>query len=192
MGKRGSGKSFLLRKKLSQQTRFVLYNTLGEPTYSEFETVTDFDVLAEKLKKNSGLIRVNYCRLSPLSMADDFNMVCEAVKASSNIIFAVDEIDLHTNPNMLPEPFEYLVSIGRHRGISVWVISRRPYLIHSLIRSQASTVITFNQTEPRDIEWLKQVIGEQVNRLPSLKQYEPLIWQENLTKEKGESGEATE
>ncbi len=180
LGKRGSGKSTKLSQILSEYKRFVLYDTLVEGAYAEYTHVHTYRELCDILIQNKPIFQIAYRSLEEdVTQEEDFERCCKAVMACRNLTFAVEEVDLFCKSWKMPLPFEHMISIGRHREISVIAVSRRPASIHPLIRSQASTVITFRQTEPRDIDWLEQVIGDAATKVPKLRQYESLIWEDN-------------
>lgn len=161
------------------RTRSLIYNTLMEEAYSGFQQITDYGELCDELSKDRSTFNISY-RGVDTSMEEDFSYCCRAVYAAGNISFAVDEVDLHSSPLSLPKPFEYLISIGRHRNTDIYVASRRCYSIHPLIRSQCSELYTFIQTEPRDIAWLTELIGrEKAESCSSLQQYKYLYWNDN-------------
>lgn len=176
LGKRGSGKSFRLRDLLRQEPRFVLYNTLGEPTYGEFPCVGSFPALLSSLSSRSAILRLNYVWDGRLDRERDFEFVCQAVYEAGNVVFAVDEIDLFCSGVFVPRHLDRIVSLGRHRNIKLYCATRRPKEIPPLIRAQAGTVISFRQTEPLDLEWCKQVMGDDAENLPTLRQFEPFVW----------------
>lgn len=181
LGKRGSGKSWRLRALLEQEPRFVLYNTLGEPTYGSFPSVDSFPSLLAALENPAPLLRVNYIWDGRMGREKDFEFVCQAVYEKGDCVFAVDEVDLFTSPNFLPRHLDRIVSLGRHRNIRFFCATRRPKEIPPLIRAQAGTIISFRQTEPLDLEWCQQVMGEEAGRLPTLGQYKPVVWSDNET-----------
>ncbi len=191
LGKRGSGKSSKLAKLLAEYPRFILYDTLVEDAYSKFKRVSTYRELCQILLENKPIFQVAYRSLEDnVSQEEDFERTCKAVMACRNLVFAVEEVDLFCKSWKMPLPFEHMVSIGRHREISVFAVSRRPANVHPLIRSQASKVITFRQNEPRDIEWLEQVIGDAAHKVPKLRQYECLVWVDSPTKQEEKTPEA--
>jgi DNA helicase HerA-like ATPase len=101
------------------------------------------------------------------------------VYETGNLVFAVDEIDLFTSPNFLPRHLDRIVSLGRHRNIRFYCATRRPKEIPPLIRAQAGTVISFQQTEPLDLEWCKAVMGSDAENLPTLPQYQAFEWSDS-------------
>ena len=171
LGKRGSGKSSLLEKKLGQLPRFVLYNTLMEDCYSKFQQIEKFEELCKEITRDT--YRISYRGNDGLSMEEDFDYCTRLCFATGNMTFAVDEIDLHSSPISLSQPLEEMISLGRHRNVDFYCASRRPYLIHPLIRSQANRIYSFQQTEPRDLKWCSEVMSpntlEQLPRLPFFK-----------------------
>jgi len=176
VGKRGSGKSWALRDMIRSEPRVLLYDTLHEPTYDEFSRMDKFPELCKFLSSNPAIFRVAYSwdGIAPHEL--DFDRVCRAVYACRRMTFAVDEIDLFTSPSFLPRSLDKVVSLGRHRELSIWVATRRPKEVHPLIRSQANRVLSFAQTEPADLDWSRQVMGDMADSLPSLKQYESRCW----------------
>ena len=176
LGKRGSGKSWALRDMIASEPRVLLYDTLKEPTYDKLKRVEKFPELCKLLIANPAVFRVAYSWDGVAEHEVDFDRVCNAVYACRGLTFAVDEVDLFTSPTFIPRPLDKVISLGRHRGISLWVASRRPKEIHSLIRSQANRVMSFAQTEPADLEWCRQVMGSQADELPGLGQYKSLTW----------------
>ena len=178
LGKRGSGKSFRLRSLLESESRFLLYNTLGEPEYSRFETVGSFPELVRALKTPRTFLRLNYIWDGRLEREADFEYVCQAAYETGKLTFAVDEVDTYCAPNFLPRHLDRIVSLGRHRDINFWCATRRPKEIPPLIRAQATRVVSFVQHEAADIEWCRQVMGDDAFTLPNLGRYKALDWQD--------------
>jgi len=178
VGKRGFGKSWALRGMLRTEPRVVLYDTLKEKTYNEFSRIEGFPALCRFLATNPAIFRVAYSWDGTAPRELDFERVCEAVFCCRGLTFAVEEVDQYCNSSFLPRHLDMIVSLGRHRDLSVWVASRRPKEIHPLIRSQANQVVSFAQTEPADLEWSRQVIGDLSADLPGLKKYRSLTWKD--------------
>src|SRR5207247_1575721 len=91
----------------------------------------------------------------------------------------VDEVDLFTSSNFLPRHLDMIVSLGRHRGVRFFGASRRPQDIPPLIRAQAGRIISFIQTEPRCIEWLRQVMGDAALQVRRLQRFKALEWDDS-------------
>ena len=146
--------------------------------------VGNFAELCGRLSKSHKVFSIAYNGKEQRPRAEDFDLFCRAAYACTSIAVAVDEIDLHINSQWMPESLDNLVSLGRHRDISLYCATRRPKEIHPLIRSQAHQVISYQQTEPADLEWCRAVMGDKAEGLPTLGLHEAIVWNdtEYLTK----------
>jgi hypothetical protein len=151
---------------------------LKEKTYNAFKRIESFSELCTFLASNPPVFRVAYSWPGDVERDDDFERVCRAVYACKFLTFGVDECDQFMGPNFLPRHLDMLVSLGRHRDLSFIGASRRPKEIHPLIRAQASEIHSFQQTEPLDLDWCYQVMGEQTERLPTLPPFYALVWRD--------------
>lgn len=88
----------------------------------------------------------------------------------------VEEISLYCSPSHIPRPLAKIISLGRHKGLSFYCTSQTPKQINILIRSQASEIISFAQTEPAHIDWCRQVMGADADKLNQLQRYHCLQW----------------
>lgn len=166
---------------LLESPRVVVYDTLRERHYATFEQVSDFPTLCQRIADNHPLFRLAYRgEEEEESLESDFDFCCRAILCSRNVVFAVEEVDLFSSPHSLPLPLEKIISIGRHRDLSCFVASRRAPAIHPLIRSQAARIISFTQTEPRDLDWCREVMGSEAEKLPGLRQFHFLEWRDDL------------
>jgi hypothetical protein len=165
--------------------RVLLYNSLDEPTFytkeSTFERIDTYSALIEKLKKNESYYRISYRGVKDdVSMEVDFDYCCKAVGACYDLHYAVEEIGLHSNSWKMPNSLQTIVAAGRHRGISFYCTSQRAAKINPLIRALATSIVTFKQTEPQDIEWLSEVIGpELAYKVPDLGLHQKLEWSDD-------------
>ena len=147
-----------------QHSRVLIYNTLTEPVHDDdgFESIRDYQTLLTRLKENKPFFRLSYRGVNDGSdMETDFDFCCRAVLACRDINFAVEEIGLHSNSWKMPNSLQSIVSAGRHRGISFYCTSQRASNVHPLIRALSTSIISFKQTEPRDLQWLEEVMGEE-------------------------------
>lgn len=159
LGKRGSGKSFFLKKILSAERRFLVYDTLGE--YSDGVVFTEFEDLGRFWKDHIfGQFRLVY---QPLRPQEEFEKVCNLVYICGGMVFAAEEIDTFCRPNEISLEFANVIQRGRHKAIDFYGISQRPYGINRIISSQAKRIITFQQSEPRDLDYLSMYIGKELS-----------------------------
>lgn len=176
LGKRGSGKSYFLKHMLRDCSRFLVYDTLGE--YEDGVVFQDrqmlFDFWKERLDDDLRLI------YQPLQPEEEFDYICNLVYESGNMIFAAEEIDKFCRPNGISLPFANVIQRGRHRDIAFVGVSQRPFGINRIISSQAKEIYTFQQSEPRDLEYLSMFIGKDLTeKVRNLPPYHFLYWQSN-------------
>jgi hypothetical protein len=92
------------------------------------------------------------------------------------LIYAVDEIDRFCSASFVPPSMKELINYGRHRKISMICTSRRPAQVARELTSQCSEIRCFRTTEPRDIRYFEDIMGQAAQQLPSLEQYTYLRW----------------
>jgi hypothetical protein len=176
-GKRGTGKSYLANKLIEQEKRLLIFDTLGE-----YEQGVVFDAeYAEKFLEfwrnvYRGNFRLVYRPLNPDQEIDD---IAELVFALGNMTFLVEEVDCYCTSWQISEAFAHIIQRGRHKDISLIGVTQRPFGIHRLLTSQAKEIYIFGTNEPRDREYLKLFLGEQIEaKLDQLQQYQYVHWQE--------------
>lgn len=184
-GKTGSGKSTLFRKMLEDKKRVIIFDTLSE--YSELtlpypalfiHNIHDFyDCLARNHYKNFRIIfdpedPEQVLELNDGNQITVFEESCKLIyNHLEDLILGIEEIANLTTGIKVPEYLRKIARFGRHSSISLYATTQRPADVHPLIRAQMTTLISFKQHEPRDIDWLKQVIGEQAIGLKDLAQF---------------------
>lgn len=176
-GKRGSGKSYLANKLIVKEKRFVIFDTL-----SEYECGVVF--LSEKYDElllfwrnvYQGRFRLIYRPLKPKAEID---RICDLVYELGGLCFMVEEIDCYCTAYEISDMFAAIIQRGRHKNISLIGVTQRPYGIHRLLTSQAKEIYVFNTNEPRDREYLRTLLGQEMDvKLDALKQYEYVHWQD--------------
>ena len=164
-GQRGSGKSFWVKKYLKGLPRFLLYDTLGE---YEGTRQTDLAGVIQLCKDaDKGFCDIIF---DPL---DDslFSLFCRVALAMKNIYIIVEELDQFSTSFKTPIEFQKLIKYGRHYGINLIGISRRPSEVSRLFTSQCTRFVIFNQREPRDVTYFRSIIGEWAEHLPTLQDH---------------------
>jgi len=166
-GQRGSGKSYWVKSFVRGLPRYLLYDALGE--YEGATRFTEIGGLLEFSKANQqgGFFEAIF---DPLEH-DDFPLFCRVALALGNLYVVIEELDLFATPYVSPLELQKLFKYGRHYGINVIGVSRRPSEVSRLFTSQATRFILFRQIEPRDVTYFRSVIGPQADRLPDLPQF---------------------
>jgi len=186
MGRRGSGKSYLAKSLVQDQQRVLVYDTLGE--YEDGVIIEDIQSLNSFwLKVYRGNFRIVY---QPVDPEGDFDYVCRLVYECCDMTFLVEELDRYAKPLAMSLPMKEIVQRGRHRNIELIGTTQRPANIDRLVTSQAKEFFIFNTTEPRDIAYFKETLGNEVLELiEHLEEYEYVRWRDKsdeLTIEKVE------
>ena len=174
-GKRGSGKSYLAKKLIENEQRLLIFDTLSE--YTE-------GVVFEDYEKFSGFWRQIYQRpyrliYRPLKPDEEIEQIADLVYTIGNITFLVEEIDCYCSSYQISESFAHIIQRGRHNNITLIGVTQRPYGIHRLLTSQAKEIYIFSTNEPRDREYLRTLLGQEIEpMLDRLGQYQYLHWKD--------------
>lgn len=177
LGKRGTGKSYLAAKLILSERRLLIYDTL-----SEYEAGVIFNTeQAEQFKEFWRHVYRRNFRLvyRPLNPEAEIDEIAELVFALGDMTFLVEEVDCYCTSYQISDAFAHIIQRGRHKNISLIGVTQRPFGIHRLLTSQAKEIYIFGTNEPRDRDYLKLLLGEQIEaKLDQLQQYEYVRWQE--------------
>jgi len=181
-GKRGSGKSYLANKLLESERRLVVFDVMGEYANGVVFNAEQYEQFTEFWRRvYRGNFRLIY---RPLRPDVEIERIAELVYACGNITFLVEEIDCYCSAYSISDNFAAIIQRGRHRNIQLIGVTQRPFGIHRLVTSQAKEIYVFNTNEPRDRDYLKNLLGVGVEaKLDELKQYDYLRWSDDGTDE---------
>lgn len=174
-GKRGSGKSYLARKLIENEQRLIIYDVMSEYTDGVIFESEDFRQFCEFWRK----VYIHPYRLifRPLNPDEEIERIGRLVYALGDLCFLVEEIDCYVSTFKIQPAFANIIQRGRHKNISLIGITQRPYGIHRLLTSQAKEIYIFKTNEPRDREYLKQLLGQDIEpKLDQLKQWQYVKW----------------
>lgn len=175
IGKRGSGKSYLARKLIEREPRLLIFDTM-----SEYLDGVVFD--AEELQQFKAFWKHVYRRpfrliYRPLVPEKEIDEIAELVYLLGNMTFVVEEVDCYCTAYQISDAFAHIIQRGRHKNITLIGITQRPYGIHRLLTSQAKELYIFSTSEPRDRDYLKSLLGQEVEaKLDALEQYQYVKW----------------
>lgn len=178
-GKRGSGKSYLARKLIADCKRLVIYDTMRE--YDQGLIFEDFGELARFWRQ---VYRRDFRLIyRPQDHEGDFRQIANFCWLCGRLTFLVEEIDIFSNPHTIDPAFRNIINRGRHQEINLIGIVQRPFGIHRSLTSQAKEVYAFNTNEPRDREYIKNLLGSEMDRaLDGLEKYEYALWHDGRDK----------
>ncbi len=172
-GKRGGGKSYLAAVLTKQIRRVLVYDTLGE--YRDGFVFQDLGDLSRFWKRNiRGAFRLIY---QPTNPEAEFEDIAELAWLCGDLTFLVEEIDIFCSPHKIGPAFQNVIQRGRHHDINLIGISQRPFGIHRLLTSQAKEIYIFRTNEPRDREYLRNLLGTEIEAtLDGMAQFEYAKW----------------
>lgn len=155
IGQRGTGKSVLADQ------LFQSYQDEGHKVFV-YDTVRDHPNFKRECPSNPSL--------------DDFEAWAKKLYKEGNLIVGIEEIDMICTSSQIGPEFKKLISLGRHEGIGLVLTARRIADVHKLPPSQAHHFFIFRCHLPNDIIYLRKFIGDDVDLLPTLKDYHFLHW----------------
>lgn len=179
-GRKGSGKSSLGKRIARDAPRVLALDTVGE--FREADGATIIDGRDESIRA----ILAHYkepkfflaLRAPQTDEMLDIMRMCYEVP---DHLLYVEETSWYCTPSQVPDELAQIVRYGRHRRISQLYVARRPSEIHRDLTAQADLVVSFNQSEPRDLAYLQARVGEDVSwiRDPprgTLEKYRVAVW----------------
>ena len=173
-GKAGSGKSFKIQQVLDYFPRpvFIL------DTQNEFDEGLQFDdaevlqaYLIEGHPNASGIYVLNATTDEDF---DRFFLILSTGQFPATVV--IDEADLFCTPYNINGDLSRIIKYGRHWEQNIVYAARRPAEVNRNLTAQSDCLVSFKQTEPRDIASLKQsyVEAEKLSDLDETK-YEYMV-----------------
>lgn len=118
---------------------------------------------------------------------EDYAAALRCSEHMRGVLLFCDETHKLCRMEGVREPLELVALTGAHygggAGVGLYMVAQRPGSVPINIRSQAERVITFKQTEPRDIAWLAEWSGSQdwAAGVAGLADHRHTTWPANLT-----------
>jgi hypothetical protein len=171
-GQTGMGKtSYIKQQILPGENRCLVYDHMAEyssiPGYSYF---FDWDKLCDYYARNQrGFARAIFRPVE--ASLEQFSLVCRLPFATQGLTIVTDELDQYATPISFPNEFKRVIHFGRHFGTRFIGGARRASDVARAFTSQCYKLVCFRQSEPRDIVYLRSIVGDDAERLPDL---EPL------------------
>ena len=177
IGKRGSGKSVLVKHMIRNERRLMIYDIMGEYQNGIVFGAEDFVPYLKFWRRfYRSKFRMIYRPIKPL---EEIEVISGLVYELGNVCFLVEEIDCYCSTHKISDSLAAIVQRGRHKNITLIGITQRPYGINRLLTSQAKEIYIFSTNEPRDREYLRTLLGQEIEaRLDALEQYQYLKWED--------------
>lgn len=177
-GRKGSGKTTLVRELAASYDRRIAFDTLGEYGQADGWTVVhDFEGALTLMSAPPARFAWSI-RLSEI--ADYFDLF-ELAFEIPNTLLLFEESSLFCSASYLPDQLSKLVRYGRHRNIDMVFVSRRPSEVNRDVTAQSDLIVTFRQHEPRDLMYLAAVSGANVDHVRTLGDYRVAVIQGDAT-----------
>ncbi|MFH0772551.1 MAG: AAA family ATPase [Candidatus Omnitrophota bacterium] len=196
-GRKGCGKTTLLKKIVSSNERVIFF----DPTCQMTE-----GVLISDPQSLIGFLAINFHKKyrviyqpdkgKPINsvLTEDkdetdyierhFGAVCQIVNCLYDVFFAVDEVDTVSDSSKCPDSFRSIIARGRHNKISLITTTQRPPQTPRMLTSQADVFISFQQHEPNDIKYLQSFFGDKSQELKDLEKFEYIEYKDGKTSRK--------
>lgn len=149
LGKRGSGKTSYIRKKIFEEARVIVYDVNGDYDLPAYESISS---LAKAINRKSSY-HVRYVPFEPLEEISKFSKL---VFARGDLLVVFDEVHLIAPTFSIDPDMANLFRRGRHRGIKVMFATQRPSGMNNLLTSQASEFVVFRLVNHRDVLYVKE------------------------------------
>lgn len=155
-GQTGQGKSQFTKRFIAKTKRVLVIDPQDE--YEQVLHLDTEDAIKAHIGKNPRVFRVGVSDLRLFDVCSDLISLCP------ESLFVVEESQRIIPPMVkLPESFADLIFRGRHSGTSILLVSQRPTTVDIAVRSQFHRLITFRQTEKRDLNWITDVSGYELD-----------------------------
>lgn len=185
-GRRGSGKSYLLRRFATKFPRRLSLDPMGEAAESSPRAIICYTVddvraaLAAQVHRQAWHIVAcidpadapSICRM----LAPPNRLPQHSYSSSvGGVCLEAPEVDvIAPNSGAIAPEVRNVFQRGRHYGLSILGDSQRPHLVNRVTSSQADVIIAFQQHEPRDIKYLGVLMSEPLAALvPALERVGP-------------------
>lgn len=102
----------------------------------------------------------------------DYFCAIEVAYEAGDLLLVIEEVTVFANDKSIDKTFDRIIRFGRHRNISMIGATQRCANIPRLLTSQMDGIISFRQTEPRDLEYMSKVVGEDAKKISQLGEHE--------------------
>jgi hypothetical protein len=161
-GIRGHGKTTLARQLVAPAPRVLAYDPFGEHDVLALDwgELVDYLDYVESLDTFRVGLREAGHEEEFCALALVVGRRLQQEPPARQCVVLLEEADLITRPGQEPPVFQDLVARGRHEGIELVAVTRRPAEVSRIITSQAEEFYCFRTQEPRDVTYLRSYIGE--------------------------------
>jgi len=157
-GKKGSGKSYFVQHKIIPSLgAFIILDKMEEYRGGMvFENPGIMKTYIQRMIKAGKMYKCIFRWTNDDQIEQVWEMLCDGEKMLlENFTLVVEEVDLYCDSYGIQPELDYLIRYGRHDSVSLIWVSRSPFEINRMLTRLTDVYVTFVQSEPRDINWLK-------------------------------------
>jgi hypothetical protein len=172
VGNQQCGKSVWSKAYAKHQTRLLCFDPLASYVGVDFSSHPD-EWLSPLVNG-----RLNEFRYG-VYWKEELPMIAHAAAAAGNCMLLIEECALcFDKGEKIPDWLTQHIFMGSHIGVDRLFVAQRAASVPVDVRSQASRIVTFRQTEPNDVRAICERIGrEYAEELPTLPKLECLDWE---------------
>ena len=141
VGRKGSGKTTALRRIMQPLPRIMLWDPLGEHRWCP-NPIKTIERLQEFFLWARGLDSFAARFIAQSDLPGAFDAFADLVFRKGHLVVGTEEVPMISQPNWLPDGFDRLVRLGRHRAVSiVWTAQRMSEVARRLLASGEVAVL---------------------------------------------------
>jgi DNA helicase HerA-like ATPase len=171
-GRTGSGKTTLVKKKISEIDRLIIIDALNEYTdgliFYRIKDFAQYFLDNPNLKTFKIILRFHNMDLNT-DNEEIFDKLFDIIFHIGNLTLIIEEAEIYISAGNRKSVFNNLVKYGRHKNISIIAVARRVTELSNELKSQMNTCYSSKQVLTKDIQYLYELGFTKIESLP---QYE--------------------
>lgn len=171
LGKTGTGKSLWCKLFTRGNKRLLVFDPMSSPEFENVEWLNHEGIFNLFDEENEGVIQQKKFRFGAFEFEAVDTFGNTAFVTGNNLLLLEESSQIFKKGCALPDWANKLVFMGRHESCSLLVTAQRASSIPIDLRSQASRIVTFRQSEKNDLKWFDEFFDkdliEQISILPN-------------------------
>lgn len=155
-----------------QHRRLIIFDPLTE--YEDGLIFYDFLEWCDYLESKEEPLHFRH--ILRFDNQQDYFLALEVAYQIGDLLLIIEEVTNFANERSVDKTFDTIVRFGRHQGVSLIGITQRFANVPRLLTSQMDIIISFVQTEPRDIQYICMVVGQRGESIKDLAPYKYKIF----------------
>jgi hypothetical protein len=173
LGRRGCGKTYLLRRLISVYPRCIIFDTLHEYTETDGIVVNSYDEFSDFILKNQSTKNFVLIFQFELDIKNELQLFNECLKLlyfRGSVTIVIEEVQNFSNASIwgLQPYFKHCLLTGRHRDLSMIFTTQRAGELHKTILSQCSHIFCGQLHEKNDLLYVCSFLNINVEQIQHL------------------------